>query len=409
MSNFSNSIISKNEVIAIIREKHQQIEAIMREENIDCWMIVVRETASNPDPIQNLIIGGELVWVSAFIFSFMQGKFQKTAIVGNFDALAQKNKGIWDEIIDYKQGISSKLLLFMEKLNPRTIALNYSENDVVADGLSHGLYWLLVKILSKFTDRFQSAEKIIRKLKGRKTATELKLITKACEITDEINRQVTKQLKVGMTETEIYDLFQQHMQEFGVSHAWLAEHCPMVDAGPDKEIGHSGPLPTQKTRSGHTLHNDFGVRYHGYCSDYQRMWFFGSFNQIPDELVHAFKTTRDAIQKAADFIHPGVRGYEVDQVAREYVVSQGYEEFGHALGHQVGIAAHDGGTLLGPLWERYGDSPRGVIEVDNVFTLELHVKTSQYGIVSLEEMIRIIPTGCEFIMPPQKSWWYISK
>ncbi|MHA1794700.1 MAG: hypothetical protein ACTSUK_01200 [Promethearchaeota archaeon] len=50
-----------------------------------------------------------------------------------------------------------------------------------------------------------------------------------------------------------------------------------------------------------------------------------------------------------------------------------------------------------------------MIKVDNVFTLELHVKTSQYGIVSLEEMIRIIPTGCEFIMPPQKSWWYISK
>ena len=122
---------------------------------------------------------------------------------------------------------------------------------------------------------------------------------------------------------------------------------------------------------------------------------------IPAELIHAFETVRIAILKAADFIKPGVKGYSVDEIAREYVKSRGYEEYAHALGHQVGTKAHDGGVILGPLWERYGDTPKGIVEVGNVFTLELHVKTKTYGVVSLEENIVITSRGCDFLVPPQ--------
>lgn len=416
MGNFMNiskkideSKLTIAENIIIIREKHQQVAEIMKEENIECWMIVVRETVSNPDPIQNLVISGELVWISAFIFSNKDNKFRKTAIVGNFDVPAQQRKGIWDEVIGYKKGISAILQPFLNQLNPKSIALNYSETDVVADGLSHGLFEVLKKMLPEFVDRFQSAEKIIQKLRGRKTSNEIAFINEACQITDKINHSISSQISIGMTETEIYDLFQQEMQKYGVSHAWLAEHCPMVDAGPDKVVGHTGPLSTQITKLHNTLHNDFGVKYHGYCSDIQRMWFFGTKDEIPEELIHAFETVKTAIKKASEFIHPGVRGFEVDEIARKYVTSQGYEEFGHALGHQVGTAAHDGGILLGPLWERYGEAPKGIIEIDNVFTLELEVKTAHYGIVSLEEMIQITQNGCKFFLTPQQEWWCITK
>ncbi|MFX1595860.1 MAG: M24 family metallopeptidase, partial [Promethearchaeota archaeon] len=71
----------------------------------------------------------------------------------------------------------------------------------------------------------------------------------------------------------------------------------------------------------------------------------------------------------------------------------------HALGHQIGTNAHDGGVLLGPLWERYGDSPKGIVEEGNIFTLELYVKTKDYGMVSLEEDIVITKDGCQFLVP----------
>ena len=111
---------------------------------------------------------------------------------------------------------------------------------------------------------------------------------------------------------------------------------------------------------------------------------------------------RDGIQAAADWIRPGAVGYEVDNIARDFVKAAGYEEYQHALGHQLGRLAHDGGTLLGPKWERYGDSPMGVVEVGNAFTLEFYVTTEHYGQVSLEEDILITRQGCEFLSKPQK-------
>ena len=58
-------------------------------------------------------------------------------------------------------------------------------------------------------------------------------------------------------------------------------------------------------------------------------------------------------------------------------------------------------TLFGPLWDRYGDSPKGIIEAGNVFTLELYVATKNFGQVSLEENIIVTKSGCEFLSNPQ--------
>jgi Xaa-Pro aminopeptidase len=134
------------------------------------------------------------------------------------------------------------------------------------------------------------------------------------------------------------------------------------------------------------------------------MWFVGSVNDVPNELMHAFETVRDAIRRASETIKPGCIGYEIDSIARSYVKERGYEEYAHALGHQVGRQAHDGGVLLGPLWERYGDTPRGKTAVGNVFTLELHVKTENYGTVSLEENIEVTADGCHFLVPSQNEF-----
>jgi Xaa-Pro aminopeptidase len=399
----SLSVLPKSSLMEIVHEKHKQLPSILKINKIDCWITFVRETSLNPDPVISLVVGNDVVWESAFIFAFEANTFRKIAIVGNFDAPAEKQKEIWDEVIPYKEGISEHLSRVINRINPQTIALNYSIDDVASDGLSHGLFIKLSEILEDKREKFVSAKKIINMLRGKKTKREVELITEACQLTEEINRKITSQLKLGMSEIEIQQLFHEEMDKLGVSEAWQRESCPAIDAGPDKELGHIGPS-YYVTKKGHTLHNDFGIKYYGYCSDLQRMWFFGIEEDIPDELIHAFETVRQAIIKAKEFIKPGVLGYAVDQVARDFVVSQGYKEYDHALGHQIGRQAHDGGVLLGPLWERYGNTPKGVIEEGNVFTLELHVKTENFGTVSLEENIIITKNGSEFLVPPQEKF-----
>ena len=395
----SQAKIPHDLLIKIVKEKHELIPKIMKEKGIDCWLIFARETSVNPDPVMNQVIGGDVVWKSSFVFAFEGEKFTKTAIVGDFDALAEERKGIWDVVIPYKEGISAPMKELFHRINPSKIALNYSEDDPVSDGLSHGMFLKLLSIFSDKKDLFISAAPIIQTIRGRKTKTEIELVAKACELTEEINHKMTKLIKTGMNETEIQNLFHNEMDKRNLIEAWQRVSCPAIDAGPDKEFGHVGPLPNSKTKKGHILHNDFGVKFSGYCSDLQRIWFFGSEDEIPEELKHAFKTVHGAITKAAEYIKPGVTGFSVDKVARDYVKSQGYEEYAHALGHQLGTNAHDGGVLLGPLWERYGDIPKGVVEEGNIFTLELYVKTKNYGMVSLEENIVVTQDGCRFLVP----------
>ncbi|UYP48332.1 Methionine aminopeptidase 1, mitochondrial [Candidatus Lokiarchaeum ossiferum] len=397
----NKSKISNTLLFQIIKEKHLLLPDIMKENDMDCWIIFVRETPSNPDPIMNLLVGGDVVWKAAFIFSISDGKFKKTVILGEGDSSAEKRKGIWDEVIGYVKGISETLKTFIDKLNPTKIALNYSLDDVVSDGLSHGMYLNIERILGEHKKKFISSKPLVHAVRGRKTKTEIELVQKACELTEEINKKMAKQFKIGVSETQIQEMFFKEMENLGVEEAWQRNCCPAIDAGPDKEIGHDGPREDLFTQKGHTLHNDFGVRLNGYCSDIQRMWFFGTEDEIPDELIHAFNTVRDAIQKAADYIKPGVTGHSVDTIARNHVISQGYPEYGHALGHQVGTEGHDGGVLLGPLWEKYGDIPKGLVEENNIFTLELEVVTKNYGTVSLEEDVVITKDGCRFLVPPQ--------
>jgi len=384
----------------LVREKADQVGEILKELDVDAWLVWVRETSQMADPALELVFGGDLVWQSALIFS---KSGERTAIVGNADADALEDMRLFDCVTPYTQSIRDYLVDELDRLKPNQIAVNYSKNDVASDGLTHGMYMLLKDNLADtpHEERLVSAEDVVTRLRGRKTSTEIEIIRRAVEITEDIFDEVRGVLKVGMTEKEIHTLFRQAMERRKVTGAWYPDHNPAVDAGPNKEFGHSGPT-SNRTKAGHLLHFDFGVRYEGYCSDLQRMFFFGRPSEVPDEVQHAFETVRDAIQAASEFIRVGSVGHEVDSIARNHVIEQGYEEYQHALGHQIGRQAHDGGTILGPLWERYGDTPRGIVEIGNAFTLELNVRTTDYGQVSLEEDIIITNSGCEFLSRPQR-------
>ena len=125
-------------------------------------------------------------------------------------------------------------------------------------------------------------------------------------------------------------------------------------------------------------------------------------------MQRAFAVVRGAIEVGGQHLRPGTAGWQVDEVAREFIVDNGYPEYMHAFGHMMGRVAHDGATVLGPRWERYKGICELPIEVGNVFTLELHVVVEGRGIMSLEEDVVVTADDVVYLSTPQKEMRYIS-
>jgi len=388
--------------MTLIQEKVSQAIEILKQQNIDLWLTFVRETSGVRDPALDFLIGAnDLTWPSALILT-RDGK--RVAIVGNLETEALRRLDVFDEIIGYDTAVSGPLRDTMTRLNPDHIAVNTSRNNVHADGLTHAMYEFLQQYLADtpYANRFISAEPVINALRGRKTPAELARIRRAVEITNEIYEKTFAFIKVGMTEIEVGEYMHRLVKEYNVGLAWPAENCPAVNSGPNKVVGHNGPTDI-KIERGHIIHFDFGVKYDEYCSDIQRIAYVlrEGKTQAPPEVQRSFDTVRTAIEQSRAAMKAGVNGNSIDVIAREVVTDSGYPEYNYALGHQLGRVAHDGGALLGPLWEKYGDSPNQILEVGQVYTIEPGLAVPGYGYLGLEEDVVMTENGAEYIGDPQ--------
>ena len=124
--------------------------------------------------------------------------------------------------------------------------------------------------------------------------------------------------------------------------------------------------------------------------------------EAPPEVIKGFQVIFDSISLAAAALKPGVTGFEIDTIARNYIISQGFDEYPHALGHQIGRAAHDGGALLAPKWERYGTLPDIPVEKNQLYTLEPRLTIPGYGVATIEEIVVITENGMSFSSERQK-------
>jgi Xaa-Pro aminopeptidase len=385
----------------IIDEKVRQSVQLLKEFNVDCWITFVRETALNGDPTLPFLASADLTWHSAVIISKTGSKI---AIVGQFDKKSVEDLGVYDEVIGYVESIKKPMLDHLRKLNPATIAVNFSQDSEIADGLTHGMFLTLTGYLADIgmQERMVSAEPIISALRQRKSATELTLIKKAVDLAEEIFRAVRTFIKPGRTEAEIAAFMRARVQERGLKFAWDPTVCPAVFTGPDTAGAHYNPTE-RVVEEGHVLNIDFGVKFEEYCSDLQRTFYILRKDETkePADVRKGFDTILTSIEDSRKALKIGARGIDVDRVCRDVLISNGYKEFPHALGHQVGRFAHDGTALLGPGWEKYGRKPHVPIEENMVFTLEPRLLVPEKGTVTIEEMVVVTPAGATYLSDRQ--------
>jgi len=388
--------------MSLITEKLAQASGILRELDIPCWLTFVRESGITPDPVMPFLAPAHVTWHSAFIVT---ASGDARAIVGAYDKKAIEDTGAYTTVEGYVEGVKAPLLAALQSIGPSAIAVNYSEDSEVCDGLTHGMYLTLRRYLDEigWGDRMISAEGVISKLRARKTDSELARIREAIRLTEQIFGEVGRFLAPGRTEREVADFVAGTVRERGLDVAWEAGTCPAVFTGPDTAGAHYGPTG-RRVEPGHLVNMDFGVKFQDYCADLQRTFYVlrPGETTAPAEAQHGFDTIVRSIEESRRALRPGALGRDVDGVARGIITGSGYAEYPHGLGHQVGRFAHDGTAMLGPEWEKYGRRPFVPVEEGMVFTIEPRLTVPGYGIATVEEMVVVTGVGATFLSNPQR-------
>ena len=298
------------------------------------WLTFVRETLLTPDPCLDLIAGTYCAWQGAFLVSRTG---ERLAIVGRFDASNVDQLGAY-EVVAYDESIRPSLREAVERLDPSSMAVNYSESDPAADGLTHGLWLVLETPSPEPRTRSGSSLGAPRQRAPRtEVAGELERVRAAMAETEEIFDLVARCSRPDLTELEIAETMHEEVARRGLGYAWERSQCPAVNAGPEKEVGHSSPSEL-RTKRGELLHMDFGVLARRLPSDLQRVWYLldEGETEAPPDVVEAWDALWAAMDAGAAALRPGAVGWEVDAAARSSLVDAGFPEPMYSLGHQLG-------------------------------------------------------------------------
>jgi Xaa-Pro aminopeptidase len=199
---------------------------------------------------------------------------------------------------------------------------------------------LLEKLKGKLPDGVEmvAAGGRVEELRRVKDAGELALIEEASKLADEVWRWSVERGLAGKSEREVARAAEARIRELGADPSFPA----IVAAGPNGALPHAEPGEREIGR-GELVVFDMGAQIDGYCSDGTRTYATGDPGE---EAIGVYEVVREAQQASLDAIAAGVKGEDVDKVAREVIDAAGHgDRFGHGLGHGVGLEVHEAPRL----------------------------------------------------------------
>lgn len=214
---------------------------------------------------------------------------------------------------------------------------------------------------------------IVEQLRVYKDADELALLAKAIEIADEALDEVGPRIEPGITEEAVAWELEKAMRERG---AEMISFDTIVGAGANGALPHHRADDTVIKRND-AIVIDMGAKYEGYCSDLTRTIFVGEpdakFRRIYDIVLQAQLAAEEQVRA-------GMTGEEADAIARDIIAEAGHgDDFGHSLGHGVGLAVHE--------FPRVGPRAEDVLQDGMVFTIEPGIYLPGWGGVRIEDIV----------------------
>ena len=284
-----------------------------------------------------------------------------------------------------------------------TIYLDTNENDRKANLLRTRDYRYADELKARYPlHQFERAAKIMKELRGIKTALEIEVLQKAIDITDNTFRRLLKFIKPGVMEYEI---------DAEIWHSFLSQRATgpaygSIIASGDRARTLHYVSNNQECKDGELVLMDFGAEYGGYNADLTRTV------PVNGKFTRRQKTVYNACLHLHDFakslLKPGITildytenvGEEAtlqflkigllkkSDVKNEDPENRAYKKYlYHGISHHLGIDVHDLGTRTEP------------IKPGMVFTVEpgIYIEQEKMG-VRIENNVWITRNGNKDLM-----------
>ncbi len=280
------------------------------------------------------------------------------------------------EVMLYPKGLLPLLKTLLPDLGIKT--LGFESHYIL-----HSVFEKTKDALAKIDITFQPLSDLIEEMRLIKSEEEIDKLRRSVLLNEAVFEEVYQSIEPGQTEIDIALALESTMRRKG---AEAPSFETIVATGKRSALPHAVPGDV-KIKKNKALMIDMGLILDGYCSDMTRTF-------VPKKASKKFlkihRLVRKAQLAATEAIRDGISAAAVDKIARNIISDAGYgKQFGHALGHGVGLAVHEN--------PRLSSRNRKHLKAGMIVTVEPGIYLPDWGGIRLENMVAVREDGCEVL------------
>ena len=230
---------------------------------------------------------------------------------------------------------------------------------------------------------------LVEDLRAVKDLEEVDAMRRAARLADDLYAWLVEEHGLtGHTERAVALGLEQRAKEMGADGLSFP---PIIAEGANGAQPHAEPREVEIPRDTLVV-VDLGCIVDGYCSDCTRTFATGA---LDDEASAVYELVKEAQAAALAEVRAGADARELDGIARRIIEEGGHgDEFGHGLGHGVGLEVHEAPSL----------TPRAetTLVSGNAVTVEPGVYVSGRFGVRIEDLVIVDDGGCEVLTSTTK-------
>lgn len=355
MASFAQRPVIENRLLA--ERLDELLPKLMREQNIDLWLVIAREYNDDPTFLSLVPKPRFTARRTTMLLFHDRGIEQgvERLTISRYP-LGELYEPVWEGGDLNAQW--QRLADLVEARDPSKIAVNVSDTWPVADGLSHGLYKKLTTALGDdLSKRLVSSENLVVRWLETRTPAEIEVWQRGVAIARSTIAEAfsDRVITPGVTTLgEVAWFIRERFEVAGLEpwfHPDVNRQWQGADYGSAEFLG-AGYAQTI-IRRGDLLHTDVGLCYLGLCTDTQEMGYVLKLDETspPAGLVRAMGIGNEWQDVLTSQFKTGRSGNEILAAAQERLQDK---KITHAIyTHPLGVFGHAPGPTIG-MWDNQG-------------------------------------------------------